>query len=174
MLYTKRKLGWVDGIPSGKLTPSMRQIQTDNGEGTVLRVTKKDNTFVLEIVQYNESGRLEFTGYQWELTKESSEMSVQKLHDKAWRMEGDNGALLQIDSFNGDVQVCILHKNVPDTPSQVPSFSQSGSGGKSLTVRTVLTKIVCQLKEDDQSIQTAGLVTTYYNYIERLYEVMIL
>ena len=175
MFYIKQQLGYLDAIPTGQISQGIRQMQTDNGEGTALCIAKKDTQMSLTILQYDSKGTITFTGHTWEIQSSQLIMEVQKVHENCWRLEGNNGGVLQIDSVvGGDIYMCITNNNHPkDLPFKVPSFSQIMSGGKSLTLRTALVKLVRQLREEEALI-TKKANPTYYEFIECLYDAMVL
>ena len=167
--YTKQHTGWLH-LPSGEIAPFTRQRESDNGEGTALRIVKEKDSVVVSIVQYNEQAEEVFTSKKCVFPFSSKVTIVSKFQHDCWRMAGDNNVELQIfKNSSGDFELSIIGPH--ELASRVPAFTQVASGGKSNALKSRLVDIVHEFNVNEYLVSKQGN-GNYCQHIICWYEAM--
>ncbi len=154
------------GIFPRQIAPNIREIETDDGEGTTLKVCHELDYLIFSIVQYDVSMQQVSESAPWKLLMDRIHIGVIVRNDQHWSLVGENNIILDLyKADDGDIVLCISDPAKGELPFRVPQFSLVSSGGKSPVVRRSLQEIVALLRREVKS-EKKSIPTCYYSLVE--------
>lgn len=169
--YRPRTIGYV-GIGSRQVSKTIREIETDNGEGTTLQIERSADLtkLCLTIIQYDTYKMEQLRTMTWSIDSRELCMNVSLFRPYHWLIEGRNNAILAIEKEqeDGDTYFRIYDGTTKPIITRLPIFSQICSGGRSDGFRLCLHDLSAQLIQDHHTKEGKS-IPTYYEHFERLY-----
>lgn len=169
--YEKIGFGTIGLRPSQK-DQYTREIESDDGMETALRITKKEMEFSFVLVHYNQEEEEIMRSSSWTLDAKMHGLSVvfKKEGDNYWSITGREGTVLHIMVANdGDMSFYIVDDHKNENVFNVPEFSLVTSGTKAHHLLMTAGELIKQIRVDDEN-NVLDDVRPYYVLLERFYE----
>lgn len=154
------------GIAPRQIDLTTREIETDDGEGTTLRVCHQSDHVLFSIIQYDGSKQMVRESASWRLLADRIHIGIIMRNDQRWSLVGEAGVVLDLyKAEDGDITLCIYDPAKQELPSRVPQFSMVYSGGKSPVVKSALQQMITLLRREVTS-EKKSIPTCYYSLVE--------